>query len=204
MQLFRFIYSKFAKPRRRLFINLLIGIVIYFFSMFILIGSQSMKNTTTYNEDCVLVLGNSLRGEKILSTLKFRLDKCLDYMQHNPNALIIVSGGQSRGETVSESKAMKRYLVSNGINAGQIIEENQSKNTRQNMQFSKTILDAHFPSDNYSVVCITSGYHAYRASRLSKKADLMVSHYNAKTALYLYPIAYCREMLSIIKMWMGF
>ena len=172
--------------------------------MFILIGSHSMKNTTTFTEDCVLVLGNSLSGDKILPTLKFRLDKCIDYLQYNPDALIIVSGGRGRRETVSESKAMKSYLVSNGIDAGQIIEENKSKNTKQNMKFSKILLDKHFPSGNYSLVCITSDFHAYRASRLSKKVDMVVSHYNAKTAWYLYPVAYCRESLSIIKMWMGF
>jgi uncharacterized SAM-binding protein YcdF (DUF218 family) len=139
----------------------------------------------------------------MLPTLQFRLDKCIDYMQHNPDALIIVSGGQGRGETIYESEAMKRYLVSKGVNAGQIFEENQSKNTRQNMQYSKIILDSLFSKGNYSVVCITSDFHAFRAGKLSKKVNLPVSHYNAKTVWYLYPVAYCRETLSIIKMWLG-
>jgi uncharacterized SAM-binding protein YcdF (DUF218 family) len=99
---------------------------------------------------------------------------------------------------------MKRYLVSKGINADQIIEENQSQNTRQNMKFSKILMDSHFPSGNYSVVCITSNFHAYRASKLSKKVNLTVSHYNAETIWYIYPTAYCRETIAIIKMWMGF
>jgi uncharacterized SAM-binding protein YcdF (DUF218 family) len=165
--------------------------------------NKSTKNTVTFTEDCVIVLGSGIRGEKALPTLQFRLNRCIEYLQHNPNALIIVSGGQGRGETICESTAMKRYLISKGVKENQIIEENQSKNTRQNMQFSKILIDAHFPSGNYTVVCITSGFHAYRASILSRKTGLNVSHFNAKTVWYIYPTAYIRETLSVIKMWMG-
>jgi len=198
-----FIYPRLTKSYQQLLSSLLAGWGIFMIIMFFIIGANGKKNTTTFTEDCALVLGGGLRGEKILPTLQFRLDKCIEYLQHNPKALIIVSGGQGMGETIAESVAMKRYLVAKGINAGQIVEENQSKNTRQNMQYSKVLLDSLFSSGNYSVVCITSDFHAYRANKLSKKANLTVSHYNAKTAWYLYPVAYCRETLSIIKMWLG-
>ena len=197
------IYPRLTKLYQRILNSLLIGFGTYMIAMFFIIGNSGTKNTTTFTEDCALVLGGGLRGEKILPTLQFRLDKCLDYLQHNPKALIIVSGGQGRGETICESKAMKRYLVSKGVNADQIIEENQSKNTRQNMLFSKVLLDSLFSSGKYTVTCITSDYHAYRANKLSKKANLPVSHYNSKTYWYLYPAAYCRETLSLIKMWIG-
>jgi len=197
------IYPRLTRRGQKIMNGLLIALGIYMIAMFIVIGTQGAKNTTTFTEDCVLVLGGGLRGEEILPTLQYRLDKCIDYLQHNPNVPVIVTGGQGRNETICESEAMKRYLVSKGVDANQIIEENQSKNTRQNMQFSKILMDSIFPSGNYSVVCITSDFHAYRANLLSKKANLSVSHYNAKTPWYLYPSAYCRETLSFIKMWIG-
>ena len=171
--------------------------------MFFIFGWNGTKNTATFTEDCVLVLGGGIKGDKILPTLQFRLDKCIEYLQHNPKALIIVSGGQGVGETIAESIAMKRYLVSKGVNADQIVEENCSRNTRQNMQFSKILMDSLFSSGKYSVVCITSDFHAYRSGKLSKTVDLSVSHYNSRTLWYLYPMAYCRETFSIVKMWMG-
>jgi len=198
------IYPRLSN-RFRLYMNIfLIGLGIYMIGMFILIGSQGEKNTATFTEDCVLVLGGGLRGEEVVPTLQLRLDKCIEYLHRNPEALIIVSGGQGSGETICESQAMKRYLVSKGVDANRIVEENQSKNTRQNMQYSKALLDAHFPSGNCSVVCITSDFHAYRANKLSEAVNMPVSHYNARTKWYLYPSSYCKETLSIIKMWLGF
>jgi uncharacterized SAM-binding protein YcdF (DUF218 family) len=188
---------------QRLSTGLLIGLSILLTNMFLLIYSHGTRNNTTYTEDCVLVLGCGIRGEKVLTTLQYRLDKCLEYLQHNPEALVVVSGGQDKKNAISEAAAMKRYLVSKGVDAAQIVEEDQSKNTRQNMQFSRTLLNSRLIAGNYSVVCITSDYHAYRAGNLAKKAKLKVSHYNAKTAWYLYPVAYCTETLSIFKMWIN-
>jgi len=196
-------YHRLTNRVQRIINSFLILIGIYMISMFFIIGRQGTKNTTTFTENCVLVLGGGLKGEKILPSMQFRLDKCIDYLQYNPKALVIVSGGQGRGEAICESEAMKRYLISKGVNADRIIEENQSKNTRQNMQFSKILMDSLFSSGDYSVVCITTDFHAYRAGKLSKKVNLTVSHYNAKTVWYLYPVAYCRETLAIIKMWLG-
>jgi len=199
-----FIYPRLTKSYQQLLNSLLTGIGIFMIIMFFIIGNTGKINTTTFTEDCALVLGGGLRGEKILPTLQFRLDKCINYLQQNPKALIIVSGGKGISESIAESVAMKRYLVAKGVSANQIVEESQSKNTRQNMQYSKVLLDSLFSSGNYSVVCITSDFHSYRAGKLSKKANLTVTHYNAKTVWYLYPVAYCRETLSIIKMWLGF
>jgi len=198
-----FVYPRLTIFYQRILNSLLIGLGIYMIVMFFIIGISGTKNTATFTEDCVLVLGGGIKGEKILPTLQYRLDKCIEYLQRNPKALIIVSGGHGPGETTTESAAMKHYLVSKGIDAGKIIEENQAENTRQNMQLAKTLMDEHFPSGNYSVACITSDFHAFRADKLSKKAGLTVSHYNARTAWYFYPAVYCRETLSIIKMWLG-
>ena len=197
------IYPRLTKLFQRILSGLLIAFAVFMMALFMLIGRNDMKNTTTFTEDCALVLGCGIRGEEILPTLKLRLDRCLEYLQHNPDAWIVVSGGQGRGEIMPESEAMKRYLVSKGVDSDRIIKEDQSLNTRENMLYSKKLMDAHFPSGDYSVVCITSGYHAYRAGVLARKADLTVSHYNSRILWYIYPSAYCRETLSIIKVWLG-
>ena len=197
------IYPRLSKFQQRILTIKLVAFVVFMIGLFILIGRNDMKDTTTFTEDCALVLGCGIKDGEALPTLKLRLDKCIEYLQYNPDVLIIVSGGESKTEKITESEVMKRYLVSKGVDADRIIKEDQSKNTRQNMLFSKTLLDTYFPTGDYSIVCITSGYHAYRAGKLAQKANLRVSHYNSRILWYIYPAAYCRETLSIIKVWLG-
>ena len=42
---------------------------------------------------------------------------------------------------ITESLAMKNYLVSKGINSSNIIEEDKATNTFENIRYSKKILD---------------------------------------------------------------
>ena len=196
-----FIYPKLSLFWRKMTNAALFVAALVVAVMFVFIAVRGAKNTVTFKENCVLVLGCGIRGETILPTLQLRLDKCLEYLQNNPSALVVVSGGQGRNEAISEAEAMKRYLVSKGVNAGQIVEENRSRDTKQNFQYSKELMDNHFSSKSYSVVCITSNYHTYRAKRLSEAAGLPIAQYSSGSRWYLYPSAYFREMLSIFKMW---
>ncbi len=198
---FYFIYPKLSAFWRRLTNAGLLAVTLVLVAMFVFIGINGSKNTVRFDEDCVLVLGCGIRGETILPTLQLRLDKCMEYLRKNPSALVIVSGGQGRNESISEAEAMKRYLISKGVNAGQILEENRSRNTKQNFQYSKELMDRHFSSKSYSVACITSDYHSYRAKRLSEAAGLSVTQCSSASRWYLYPSAYFREMLSIFKTW---
>ena len=195
-----FIYPKLSLRWRKMTNVALLVAALFVAGMFVFIGVRGAKNTVTFNEDCVLVLGCGIRGETLLPTLQLRLDKCMEYLQRNPSALVVVSGGQGRNESISEAEAMKRYLVSKGVNVAQIVEENRSRSTEQNFQYSKELIDSVLHS-NYSVACITSNYHAYRAEKVSAAAGLPITQYHSGSLWYLYPSAYFREMLSILKMW---
>ena len=197
------VYLKLSPFWRKLTNGTLLIATLVMLGMFVFIGVKGSKNTVTFNEDCVLVLGCGIRGETILPTLQLRLDKCLEYLRKNPSALVIVSGGQGRNEAISEAEAMKLYLVSKGIDSAQIVEEKQSRNTMQNLQYSKKILDSRFSEKSYSVACVTSNYHSYRAEKLSMAIGLPIMRYNSANRWYLYPSAYFREMLSIFKMWIS-
>ena len=53
------------------------------------------------------------------------------------NIIFIPSGGQGKDEIISEAEAMKNYLIENNIKPEDIILENESTNTLQNMKYSK-------------------------------------------------------------------
>ena len=52
------------------------------------------------------MLGAGLKGDTPSLALERRLEKAAEYMNKNGNAIAIVSGGQGKGETISEAKAM--------------------------------------------------------------------------------------------------
>ena len=66
-----------------------------------------------YSEEYMIVLGAKLKNDRITSMLKHRLDMAAYYKQQHPETPIVVSGGISPGNTISEAQAMKEYLVKN-------------------------------------------------------------------------------------------
>ena len=53
------------------------------------------------------MLGAGLKGDTPSLALERRLEKAAEYMNKNGNAIAIVSGGQGKGETISEAQAME-------------------------------------------------------------------------------------------------
>lgn len=159
-------------------------------------------DTVTYAEDAVIVLGTGIRGEEPSATLAERLDRAVAYHQKNPDALLVVSGGQGPQETVTEAYAMERYLLAHGVDPACILKEDRSTSTDENFRFSKALLDAHFQGD-YRVAFISSDSHIYRAERLAALAGFEdITHAHSATPWYMCLPNGLREDLVIVKLWL--
>jgi len=158
-------------------------------------------DTVTYEEDVLIVLGAGIRGETLGKSLKLRLDRALDYHEKNPDAFILVSGGQGPEEDITEALAMERYLLASGIPASKIVKEEGATSTGENFKFGKIILDERL-NDSYSVCVITNDYHVYRARYLASVSGLQDVHScHAETSLYNIIPSTLRECLAVIKSW---
>ncbi len=158
-------------------------------------------DTVTHSEDAIIVLGAAVQGEKPSRVLKDRLNTAIEYYSKNPNALIIVSGGQGPQETVTEAAAMKTYLIKNGVAEDVIIKEEKATSTYENFVFSKKILDEHF-DNTYSAAFITDEYHIYRAGGIAQNAGLKTSaHAHSSTRWYSVLPGTLRECAAVIKFW---
>lgn len=192
--LFAFFYEKLHLAIRTSILSLLtLGIL---FAAFLPIYGSI--DTVDHKEDAVIVLGAGLRGEEPSRALRFRLDAAYDYALKNQDAIIVVSGGQGANEVIPESTAMKRYLVKKGIAEERIIEENKSTSTKENLAFSKEILDEALGKD-YRTVIITNDYHILRAESLAKKAGFsQISHTSGRTPLSIFIPCTLRECAAVI------
>ncbi len=173
-------------------------ILISFGSFLAVYGS---RDTADYTEDTVIVLGCGIRGERVSVGLAKRLNKAAEYHKKNPDAVIIVSGGQGPQEDITEALAMKRYLVDKGIDESKIIMEDKSTSTITNFRYSREIMEKEGLSLS-SVVFVTNAYHVYRAANYAKdEGFLEVNHLGTDIIWYTIPMNYMREMLAVMKMW---
>ncbi len=158
-------------------------------------------DTVDYTEDAVIVLGAGIHGETLSYTLKKRCDAAAEYHRKNPQAVIVVSGGQGPQEDITEALAMKRYLVECGIPEDRIIEEGRSTSTAENFRFSKVILDEYFNSE-YSVVFMTDDFHIYRAEMTAESEGVVgAKHCHSVGAFYTVLPNGFRECLAVMHEW---
>ena len=148
-----------------------------------------------------VVLGCRVYGERASLSLVERLEAAHDYLVENPEAVCVVSGGQGDGEDISEAECMYRWLVARGIDSSRIYKEEQSTSTDENIEFSKQVIKEN--GLNSSIAIVTSEYHSYRAGVIAEKYDLSYGTASGKTAMWLFPTFYVRELYGILAEWIG-
>ncbi|MDR1761080.1 MAG: YdcF family protein [Bacteroidales bacterium] len=101
---------------------------------------------------------------------------------------IILSGGEGRilKRGYTESESTRDFLVHIGIPADDIIVENQSRNTYENIVYSKQLLDSLHNTD--TVLLVTSASHLPRAMACCHKAQLPVDAFS--TDYFIAPSKY--------------
>ncbi|WZL72209.1 YdcF family protein [Clostridiaceae bacterium 35-E11] len=178
---------------------ILLGLVLLSFLIIegcILWHAKPDKNVVV---DYVVVLGAGLRGEQLSLTLFNRMNESLGYLQHDPNLSVAVSGGQGEGEDITEAEAMRRFLITHGIDERRIIKEEQSTSTLENLKFTKKILDEKSGDKNHRILIITDGFHLFRGKLLARRIGLIPYGMPSKTVSYLIPKYYLREYFAVIK-----
>ncbi len=149
--------------------------------------------------DYLIVLGAQMKENGPSLALQKRLDAAVSYLQENPGTVVIVSGGQGENEPVSEAEGMYRYLIEKGISASRICMEDQSRNTAENMEFSRAFVN---PQDA-SVGIVTNSFHVYRSIQLAKKAGYQnVCGIAAGSDPWFQPNNMLREFFGVMKDWL--
>lgn len=151
----------------------------------------------------VIVLGAGLRRDgRVTPLLARRLDRGREVYESLASGppgeiapMLIVSGGKGVDERVSEASAMARYLVEGGFPADRIVLEDQSRNTGENLRFSKALMDSARPGARCLVV--TSSYHVLRAAIIARRTGLRGQVTGAPTAGYYWPGAMLREFGAV-------
>jgi uncharacterized SAM-binding protein YcdF (DUF218 family) len=181
--------------------NLIGASLLYFFFLLLVFTISAIVNLIyprKNNYDYIIILGAGLFKDWIPPILKSRIElgrkHYLLAKKYNKNIKIIVSGGQGVNETIPEALAMANYLIENNIPKDDIIIENQSKNTYENIKFSKAKLS------NPLAPCLiaTNRFHVFRALVLSRIMHMNCDGVGSKTRLYFTLNAWIRELMATI------
>lgn len=174
----------------RFFLEMTIPIFLFFQIYLPILNKPKEK------ENLVILGCGLLDGNRISPLLMQRLDVAISMYQRK-SCKMIVSGGKGKDEIISEASAMKNYLISKGINNKDIICEENSISTKENLLYSKDLIGNSF-------MVITSDYHALRVFILSKLLRLNISISTSRTIYYYKFYAIAREYLAILYLFKGF
>ena len=162
----------------------------------------STKYKPPFDKDYLIILGCGIRSDGTLTPiLRGRVDAAVrferdQYAATKKHAKFVPSGGQGPDEVISESEAMKRYLMENGVPEEM---EDKSVNTDQNIRFSRERIKEDAGSlDGKRAGFATTNYHIFRGYILSKKHGLDAQGISAKTKWYFYPNAFLREFVGLL------
>ncbi|AJA46259.1 hypothetical protein CPAST_c01590 [Clostridium pasteurianum DSM 525 = ATCC 6013] len=186
----------------KILIRIFKGLISFILIVFIILQACIIYNANTgiiNNADYIMILGGGIRGKSMLLIQLQRTEKALEFIKKNPDVKIIVSGGQGPGEDISEAEAMKEYLIKHGVNSENIIKEDKSKNTMQNMKYTAEILKAADSGNDLRIGIVTSNFHIFRAKFLARRAGLNAEGISAPSNELLLPNFSVRECFAIIK-----
>lgn len=168
----------------------------------IIIGFKSARHIPKFDKDYIIILGCQMKKDGTLTKLlKGRVDRAIEFskMQKdntNKDIIFIPSGGKGNDEIISESLAMKNYLLKQGIKEENILMEDKSKNTFENIKFSNELIKAN--NENAKVAFSTTNYHVFRAGNFAALQGIDAEGIGAKTKSYFWINAFIREFIATI------
>ena len=158
------------------YVLMFLGVTILYGSLlllaFMLLSYVLQKLPKRTDFDYIIVDGDHLLSDGSLSdSQKKILDKTISVYHADPSApTIIASGGRMKGDIMAEGEIMKRYLTEHSIPADKVETELLSSNDKENVEYSKQIIDK--KGDGNYIALVTDAYSVYRNASYGKELGM--------------------------------
>lgn len=150
--------------------------------------------------DYIVIHGAGLVGTRPSPLLAGRLDKGIELWHgQGERGVIVVSGGQGPDEVVSEAEAMHAYLVRQGVPEAVILDEDRSRNTMENLRYSKELMDGRAAGRPYRCAVVTSDFHVFRCVEYARRLGIAADGVGSRTSRWYWPTAFIREFVAITR-----
>ena len=156
------------------------------------------ENDATLEADYGLLLGCALENGQATDELLRRCERALAWMEENPGKYLVVSGGDPGNQGRTEAAVMAAWLRNHGADSDRILLEDQARDTRENLRYSKDLIQA-LDRETDTVAVITSEYHQTRARFLANETGQQTICISAQTPTPDRIQAAVREVFAFVK-----
>ena len=166
----------------------------------IIIGIKAGEKVPSFDKDYIIILGCMIRKNgKLTKLLQGRVDRAIEFgkMQKEKTGkdiIFIPSGGQGKNEVMSEALAMKNYLIDKGIKSKNIILEDKSTSTLENIKNSYKLVKNKKAKFAFS----TTNYHVFRAGIIANELNYDIEGIGSRTKTYFGINAFIREFVATL------
>lgn len=166
----------------------------------IIVAIKTIKKKVQMNKDYMIILGCQIQKDGSLTPLlKGRVNGAIEFRNEQlkttgKDLIFVPSGGKGNDEIISEAEAMKNYLIEQGIEERNILVENKSKNTYENIKFSNKLIN----NKNANIGFSTTNYHVMRAGLIATEQGLKLEGIGSKTKSYFWINAFIREFIGTL------
>ena len=167
---------------------------------------RAASHEPSYDKDYLIILGCKVRKDgRLTPLLKSRVDRAISFYKNQlektkKKLVFIPSGGKGSDEVISEAEAMRNYLVEQGISKKDILIEDKSCSTYENMLFSNKIINS--KKSDSKIAFSTTNYHVFRSGVIAYNEGIECEGIGSKTKWYFYTNALIREFIAnIVQDW---
>ena len=169
-------------------------------AMGILTSSGESDWKSAERSDYAIVLGAAVQETGAPSRImRNRLAAAMEFMEKNPKAMVVLSGGQGNDEPMTEAQCMYDTLISMGADPKRLILEDRSHTTRENLINSMAIIEGQ-GGTRQPIALITSEFHQRRAAYIADSLNIETCAVSAHTDRWFYRVNYTlREVFAFVK-----
>ena len=161
------------------------------------------------DRDYIMILGCGLREDGTpIPLLQGRIDRAMWFAakqkrEKGRDIVYVCSGGQGPDEVISEGESMHNYLVEHGVSEDNIIIENKSTSTYENIKFSMDKINHYRDSRDIStkgnIAFSTTDYHVFRSGNIAYNLGIKALGIGSRSKWYFYVNALVREFAANLK-----
>ena len=164
---------------RRVLLGLLVVVLAYFAVTTVLVARWMGKDERP-KVDAIVVLGAAQYDGRPSAIYQARLEHAVDLYSGGVAPLLVFTGGKEPGDRFTEGGSGARWARERGVPASDVLAEEHSRTTYQNLAGAKQALQRRNPDGGRPrIVVVSDPFHMFRA--VKQAADLGMEAFPSPT-----------------------